>query len=733
VSDNTSWAEELLKMEKAGASGMPADEFTFTDGSNGGLDGFYFDLEMNEGVEQAARLPETKGLSGLPDGIVTTAEDSLGFAALMESDNGPLLDDIILDEEDGFNENDLLIEDMDEEAKLASLNNLDWLEDQTQDVDRLPHTPQIIPDLDNQWGSGHGTDGMFLVPNTDKAPAPTNVGPESELPGDPTAVKAAIMRAARRVHYGHGLREIAAELVKVAGVPTTKKVVAQLQDEVGLAGKVYVRASVFPGLKNGKWVEQLKKTAKQALYVITDDPLVASKAGKAMVSSIPWDEAFAYYVPRLKAAGYKVAAGDHKTAIRKAFLAGPVAVATPGTYKPVHTDPVASDAQVKQALAEKPAVVVPKTAEQVAVETKQKQAMLKMAKWVKAEKLSQDDALRIYSSGVSAEGMLKAAAQIIAATQGSAIYDGVGTHLSETAQLQRQTVLDSLEQRQAALEADSKKKFLVYLAQKVKAGVLTKEEVKRIAALDKPVAELKRITATAIKVAAERREIVYEQTETKKYAGAVQKQALHHKTTKPVDPFLTKILRVSAVSGVKIGEIQSMLKWAKQQMNDGMAGEMLDGMLAGRFSKPLLAATEGLVKDIRDAHEGLAGFMYVDAEAYASPSGTTGCERGALKHRANSLKIVKAMDRCAGCVFANDNEVCSQYNKRLMAFEKSEKMAARQKTNIRLANAGDSEKTAALFDADEYNLQGQMHVGLDPDISPEKLGNVLFGGMELED
>jgi len=127
VSDNTSWADELLKIEKSGASGMPADEFTFTDGSNGGLDGFYFDLEMNEGVEQAARLPEAKGLSGLPDGIVTTAEDSLGFAALMNSDNGPVLDDIILDDEDGFNENDILIGDMDEETKLATLNNLDCL------------------------------------------------------------------------------------------------------------------------------------------------------------------------------------------------------------------------------------------------------------------------------------------------------------------------------------------------------------------------------------------------------------------------------------------------------------------------------------------------------------------------------------------------------------------------------------------------------------------------------
>ena len=729
MSDN-SWADELLKIEKAGASGMPADEFTFTDGSNGGMDGFYFDLEMNKGVEDAARLPETKGLSGLPDGIVTTTEEPLGLAALMDSDDGPMLDDIILEEADGFDEEDIILSGMNEEEKLASLTNLNWLEDQVQDVDRLPQMPAIIQDLDSQWGSGQSTDGVFLVPNSNESGVPTVPSAKAAS----SDVKIAMMRASRRVHYGHNIKDIAAELVKVAGVKTTKNIIPHLQDDMGLAGKVFVRASAFPGLKHGKWTEQLKKVAKTALYVITDDPLIAAKSGKAMVASVPWDEAFAYYRPRLISAGYKVAAGNPKTVIRNAFLTGSVKQEPAETYKPVHTAPVASDAQVKKALASKPKVVVLKTAEEQAVEAKNKQALLKIAKWVKAEQLSHNDALRIHASGLSATGMLKAASQIMVATQHQAVYDGSGANLPKDAQMQRQAVLDSLESRQAALEADSKKKFMVYLAKKAKSGALTKAEVQKIAALDKPVVELQKIAAHAIKKAAELREIVLEDTETKKYAGVVQKQALHHKTTKPIDPFLARVMKVAGKENIKAGEILGMLKWAKQQMNEALAGKMLDGMLAGKFSKPLLKAASSLLKEVRDAHEGLAGFMYVDAEAYASPSGTTGCERGALKHRANAIKIVKAMDRCAGCVNANDNEVCQQYNKRLVAFNKAdnEKLAARQKANIKLANAGDSEKTAALFDADEYNLQGQMTVGMDPEVSPEELGKVLFGGMEIE-
>jgi len=731
VSDNNnSWADELLKIEKAGASGMPADEFTFTDGSNGGLDGFSFDLEMNKGVEEAARLPETKGLSGLPDGIVTNTEEPLGLASLMETDDGPMLDDIILEEADGFDEEDIILSGMNEEEKLASLTNLNWLDpDQPQDVDRLPHTPHIIPDLDTQWGGGQSTDGMFLVPNTDEAGIP-NVSTAKAA----SDVKIAMMRASRRVHYGHNIKEIAAELVKVAGVETTKKAIKYLQADMGLAGKVFIRADVFPGLKHGKWTKQLKKVAKTALYVITDDPLVAAKSGKTMVATVPWDEAFAYYRPRLISAGYKVAAGNPKTVIRNAFLTGSIKQEPAETYKPVHTAPVASDAQVKKALADKPAVVVLKTAEEKVVEAKNKQALLKIAKWVKAEQLSHNDALRIHASGLSAVGMLKAASKIMVVTQHQAVYEGVGSHLPKDAQMQRQVVLDSLESRQAALEAGNKKKFMVYLAKKAKSGALTKAEVQKIAALDKPVVELQKITAQAIKKASELREVILEAKETKKYAGAVQKQALHHKTTKPIDPFLARVMKVAGEENIKTGEILGMLKWAKQQMNEALAGKMLDGMLAGKFSKPLLKAASSLLKEVRSAHEGLAGFMYVDAEAYASPSGTTGCERGALKHRANGLKIVKAMDRCAGCVNANDNEVCQQYNKRLVAFEKSDndKLISRQKANIKLANAGDSEKTAALFDPDEYNLQGQMSVGMNPDVSPEELGNVLFGGMEID-
>ena len=86
--------------------------------------------------------------------------------------------------------------------------------------------------------------------------------------------------------------------------------------------------------------------------------------------------------------------------------------------------------------------------------------------------------------------------------------------------------------------------------------------------------------------------------------------------------------------------------------------------------------------------------------AYASPTGTNGCDEGGLKHRANQLKFVMAMDRCGSCAFAtrtaNGTPVCQKYNKELIA-ELPEGSAEYQQESIRMADASDAEMTASLF------------------------------------
>ena len=100
-------------------SQMPDDELTFTDASTYGLQGFQFDTNLGAGTLDGARLPETKGMSGLPDGFVHAAEEGLDMRVLTERDDGLNLD-AMLSEEEGA------LPITAEQRKEASLQNLDW-------------------------------------------------------------------------------------------------------------------------------------------------------------------------------------------------------------------------------------------------------------------------------------------------------------------------------------------------------------------------------------------------------------------------------------------------------------------------------------------------------------------------------------------------------------------------------------------------------------------------------
>ena len=122
----TDWTDHILA-----ESAMPSDDFTFTDASNFGLDGFQFDSEENEGVLQGVRLPETKGMAQLPDGLVTayeaTAQDQIS----------------LVDEIDGLNLTAFINESAIEPT--ASLADLGWLDPTSpQNPDRLPDSSRWI-------------------------------------------------------------------------------------------------------------------------------------------------------------------------------------------------------------------------------------------------------------------------------------------------------------------------------------------------------------------------------------------------------------------------------------------------------------------------------------------------------------------------------------------------------------------------------------------------------------
>ena len=888
------WLTELKKAE----SGLPADEFTFTDASTMGLDGFHFEGLDNLGVLEGARLPEVHGLSDLPDGSVSDPKAALDEVEIMRDDSEGLYLEDMLSEEEGA----MPLTASEKEA--ASLANLDWLDPtQPQDPTRLPHPHfDVIPDLEAAWGVDQGTTGVTLVPNRDKEVADyeesLTVGPGSKLPGNKgkEATRDAVLSAIRQSHFGKDLKAIRKELeIRLGSVSRVAKVWGRIEQEHGLVGKVYIRASAFPGLRNGKWVKELRQAARYARYVITDDPAVADKLKMRMVADVPWEAALRYYAPRLKAAGYRIPQqGDPRTVLRSLFLDGPQKKAAPQGFQPV----VKADVQAgrSQGNPAKPVEGPVVSSEKQATKRKRLSALVRIAKWVQEEKLTMAQAHQLRDAKLSPEALLKRATELVAGVTPHGTYDGEGSKTKfvtpevprkDSAELEAKVrsermlrVLASLDRiveaklltqeeaqrirkrggtaaeieqvitaavsvagelrkqvfqslptkgydgipmtgavpeirreavgiQEARIEKARMARDKVALAKFVKAKLLTRGEAQRILKLGKTAAEIERITAAAITVAHERRQVVVPSTPIKGYDGVHMTEAVSEAPKKDVGAqearvgkarmakvkaALAKIVKAKLLTrgeaqrilklgktaaeierittaavtvaherrqvvipsaptkkydgvpmteavptppreaGFRVKEIKKLVRWARQQMTEGLAGKEFDSLLRGRFSGVLRTAAAEVLQEARAEHEGLSGFLYVDAAAYASPSGTKGCDKGALRHRATPVKSLLAMKRCQGCSLVNADGVCSNYNKKLVQAAPVKDSAAYQKQAIGAANAPDFETTAAMFNPNDFGLGNE---NLDDTnlggLPTEELSGVLFGdGMEVE-
>lgn len=190
------------------------------------------------------------------------------------------------------------------------------------------------------------------------------------------------------------------------------------------------------------------------------------------------------------------------------------------------------------------------------------------------------------------------------------------------------------------------------------------------------------------------------------------------------------------------GQVRGALNWIRRAMSEGFAGRDLDDLIQNRFSERVLEAAEEGLQGLREAHEGGSGFLYVDASAYASPTGAKGCEEGALKHRANQIPSVATMDRCASCTLARTLEdgtrKCGAYNKLLLENPTDPDFNQMKQANIRVANMDDHEQTTSLFEAPngynplEYGLRNANLENIDLDFpEPEKVAKITFGGWDL--
>lgn len=614
------------------SSKMPDGGYQPTYAGNYGLDGFDFSEEYGEGPATNHKIPTTNrttgmapvrsdsGMSHLPDGFVT------GTRAAAHGDD-------VFAGADGTDLGDL--SGMVREA--GHLTDLTWLETAEQDPDRLPHhhNDAVIQGLVEAWGTNRRTDGVDIVPNV-VVPPPAR-SQTALLPGD--QFREIVASAMRKSAFGQPFENIVADVVAHLGGalshepmnPRMERLASTLRRvkaEHGIAGKVYLRDSAFPGLLSGKWDAEIKKRCASAHYWLTAPGSKLSAynnyLGKKVVTSIPWGDALNHYRPALEASGKRLASGDPKTVLLNAFRQNK------------------SGSQQKQ-------------------------------------------------------------------------YDGIGARSSVPAR-SGGTALDTSRESQRLAsdlkvrgERETEGKVAAKFDRWVKAGMLTRDQADGLIGRDAPAID--RVRAGAA---------LASKSPVAQYEGQGVGASAHSWSRKASSD----------------GDSRPLLKYAAQKMNEGMAGRDLDMMLNSRFSQEYLKGASEQLVQLRRKHEGLAGHVYVAASAYASTSGTTGCEAGALMHRANQIKALLQMDRCGTCS-ANSGGSCQKYNKQLVTAAPVSNPEKYQRETIRLANADDSERTASMFtqayDPGEFDLQNDNLDSFDYSNLPDNqtLHGILFEGMVL--
>lgn len=690
---------------------LPADLLTPTLGSNYGMDG-YPDMEYGMGVLTGILDQDAQEAPALPTGLQKGAAGEMALGELMADE---------------------------------SLADLNWLDpDQPQDPDRLPHPPDSIPELVEAWGVHRRTDGVH---QTDLSYANANADTPKKKANARTIEKV-VTHAMRRSVEGQHIARIVREAAESMGtemervVPLLRRVAA----DHGLAGNVFIRASAYPGWGSGKGKAHAKKYAKQAQYIIVSERDMeqatwiqngrCAYTGKKAVTEIPWQEAYRHYMPRLTATGRKVASGPARDSLREAFLSQSRKVEADTGYLPTHETP---DQRISHQAAQR-AFGAHTPERKVYENTRDHERRLAKAK-VRLSEMERDNLLpqgtreSLLASGRDPVRLLRAACRIAAQVKEGNYTGDTRALPGQTERWQRES--QRVHERQAGADTRLDRTVMERDDQEVRSLVAKVEREVERGARGSYLRDFiaKTIPNHHAKVA------IQMLAPTLKGTGFLRDGPVE---TKEYDqPVFSRAASTKKARSVLAGQIKQATAWVRRSMTEGFAGKDLETLIQNRFASALLEAAGGEITGVRAAHEGLSGFLYVDAEVYASGTGTKGCDSGALKHRANQIPNVRAMSRCATCTHSRVREdgtrKCGTYNKTLVSkgSVSGPELDSIRQANIRAASMTDAEITASYFaptyDPGEFNLVNANLEGVTLDDLPEteKLSDILFGGWSI--
>lgn len=719
-------------------------------GSNYMMDGFWHDMDYGQGPDENPPAnpipqPSTSGMAQLPDGMILALEDDL---------------DVICQEEEGAMDLEGLgivaSFDPDVDRSESGLVDHTWMGDVVQDPGRLPNMPvdNGIPELQNAWGDR--TDGIQRINLRDREEFRQDAVQESK-DDDPLhldKVGRLLRSAMRKSAAGSSIvsvKRYLADQVSVREAQAMLRSVKAIEAEHGLVGQVYIRASAYPGVHRGRWAKALRQAAKGCRYLVAseddDCESCAAVLGLQLVASpndIDWNEAYNHYASKLSQAGRLdrlATVTDKRETLRRAFLTdGQSPKLYVETAKVPHTMPVdtVSSEEARRVVADfkPPQRVVLDLARRWKKEEAHR-VVHKLGGMVKARLLSAEEADRLVRSEATPKAILRAAAKLCLVVK-TAKYSGGDLPVVKGEKITREAAWEELRQAEvkAASEAEvHRRNFEHRIDQKVRLiqrAIQGGAQGKRLASLIRKTLTQEEAVAASPKL-----------TPILSKTGALNPRAPDRRVYS--DAKFTRHVASKVEAGPSVSEMRKASRWLRQQMSEGFAGPDLDELVRLRIN-PKVASSQPVV-EARAKHEGLAGHLYVDAAAYASKEGTSGCDKGAARHRANGLKLVLGMARCDGCVAKNAEGICQKYNKKVVdeIGHGSGELQQYQRQMISSHQRGDAEDTASMFAdndvkaalapnlVDEFGLHNAAldDVATEEAPAPTSIDGIFFGGFEV--
>lgn len=741
-------------------SNLPNGGYTLTQGSNYMLDGFHFDTEYNGGVEDKARLPEAKGLSSLPSGMIPM--DSEGHTSLP----------------DGVEmEHDLNLEELTKEAS-QDINLVDhsWLATEPKpnlegekrleaiyaDLERgQSESPesQMVIELQDAWGST-STDGISIVPNNARDQKP--VKQDKSISSIPTGDKKALYR---KLAYGEPLKDV----LMASGLEgdALLNMKSKMASEYGLHGRVYIKEEYFPGLFNGRWDEVINKRCATAMYIIpkSSDCAYDRFLGMQVVNKVPYKKAAKALLPKLDSYGVKVASDlDSKGQLKKAFIdliEGRIQRASSAsTWFQTHTDnsDLISLDHARRVLeaSEQELEVVPSCEEVEAAKGEKKLARI-ASRLIQGGFLEAEQVEAVVALNTPVEARIERLHKLATMPKEKAQFNTLGKEATLHNMTQYgvgadpRAKFDSKTQRLNAIEA---KRAQDKVANLVKAGLVTISEVEKVAkgktAAEKADAVLKYASKKnkGYKVAQYQGQVdMFEHRSSSEDLAQQQQahfEALEAQSKKAYQKeVLTEINRM-VQSGVvsmeqfegivkKHASLDARLNALTQLINKPLHTKKASGHIAHVLgnNKQAEALNETEIKvatwvrqkmsegevgesldalislrfnaNVRQANQDRIASLReahegLSGHAYVDSEAYPNCDKGALIHRANTIPSVLKSAKCQSCVF-NSQGSCQKYAKVLVASpdEVVEDVNEYKKKMIWASKANDAELTADMF------------------------------------